>query len=62
MDSAAQDLLNRKDMVNKFKVTGHTIRRWERELGLPVHKIGAQRYYRRDEVDAWVESTPVIRA
>lgn len=56
MDNAPLDFLTRQDLVDKLKVTAHTIRRWERHEGLPVRIIGAQHYYRLAEVDEWVES------
>jgi DNA-binding transcriptional MerR regulator len=41
-------------------VTPRTIDRWERTLGLPVHRIGkgnsARKRYYRSELDEWVRN------
>lgn len=48
-----------KEIATYFRRTEKTCRRWEKELGLPVHRLEdsprARVFAYKDEVDAWVE-------
>ena len=54
------DLTGWKDVAAYLGRSVRSVQRWERELGLPVHRIRTQAgeviYARRGELDGWLES------
>jgi hypothetical protein len=57
--ASASSLVHRSDVAREFDVHPRTITRWEADAALGFPKstvIREQRYFKRDEIDAWKES------
>lgn len=48
-----QQLRGWKEIAVHFDTSVRTVQRWERRLGLPVHRVGTVVYARPNELDAW---------
>lgn len=51
-----QGFITRAQLARELEVTEKTVRRWERELRLPVHRLGNSRLYDLEEVRRWLRS------
>lgn len=55
-DHAALGFMSRGNLAQELKVDEATIAKWEKDFGLPVIKIGRQRYYDPGQVREWMRS------
>ena len=56
--ASASSLIHRSDVAREFSVHPRTITRWEADAALGFPKsvvIKEQRYFKREEIDAWTE-------
>lgn len=53
------DLITRKEVLDLFKVSVWTIRRWEKDRGFPkaIHLSPTIRMYEKNAVEAWLQAT-----
>lgn len=60
-DAAADRLDSWKEIAAYLKRDQRTVRRWERQLGLPVRRVpgGRSIFAYREEIDAWLSAAPV---
>jgi len=58
------NFISRKDVLEMFRVSVWTLRRWEKQRGFPkaIPVSGAIRMYVKSEVDTWVLSRAIVKA
>lgn len=50
--------LSRGEVAMYLGVGTRTISRWEYSKGLPFYKVGNRKFYKREDIDRWMQKNP----
>jgi len=59
-DTNSTYFLQPKELQNIFGIAKSTQAKYRREKSIPYYKINGKVYYKKSEIDAWIETGKVV--